>query len=149
MKTEQDSFSLIGCTATVQTGYYEYRTGVVTHVREAEIEVDLGRGVSGTESYLVLTIVDKDGKEHKGQFPNISRGNMITRENLKETVNPLYNEYMVYDYETETANIICLQDFNDFDLFHEERKEIVNLSIGESFLLTDIGQMIAVITRVK
>lgn len=109
----------------------------------------MGSGVSGTESYLVLTIVDKDGKEHKGQFPNISKGNMITRENLKETVNPLYNEYMVYDYETETANIICLQDFNDFELFHEERKEIVNLSIGESFLLTDIGQMIAVITRVK
>lgn len=131
MKTEQDSFSLIGCTATVQTGYYEYRTGVVTHVREAEIEIDLGSGVSGTESYLVLTIVDKDGKEHKGQLLNDA------------------NEYMVYDYETETANIICLQDFNDFELFHEERKEIVNLSIGESFLLTDIGQMIAVITRVK
>ena len=64
-------------------------------------------------------------------------------------VNLLYNEYMVYDYETETANIIFLQDFNDFELFHEERKEIINLAIGESFLLTDIGQKIAVITRVK
>ena len=61
------SDSLIGRTATVETGFYEYATGVVTHVREAETEIDLGNGISGTESYPVVTIVDKDGKEHIGQ----------------------------------------------------------------------------------
>ena len=74
---------------------------------------------------------------------------MITRNNLKETVNHLYNEYMVYDYETETANVVFFQDFNSLDLFDEERKEIANLAIGECFLLTGLGQRIAVITRVK
>ena len=62
---------LIGRTATVETGFYEYRTGVVTHVREAEMSIELGNGISGTATYLVLTIVDKDGKEHIGQFPKI------------------------------------------------------------------------------
>ena len=63
MKTEH----LIGCIMTVETGFYEYKTGVVTHVREAEMVIDLGNGISGKESYLVVTIVDKDGKEHKGR----------------------------------------------------------------------------------
>ncbi len=73
MKTKQNPLRLIGCTATVETGFYEYRTGVVTHVREAEMSIDLGSGISGTASYLVATIVDKDGKEHKGELLNMSK----------------------------------------------------------------------------
>ena len=73
MNSKLTNEGLIGWTATVETGFYEYRTGVVTHVREAEVEIDLGNGISGTETYLILTIVDKDGKEHIGQLPNISK----------------------------------------------------------------------------
>lgn len=63
---------LIGRAATIEVGYYEYRTGTVTHVREAGIEIDPGNGISGTEKYPVVTIIDKAGKEHIGQLRNIN-----------------------------------------------------------------------------
>ena len=66
---------LIGWTATVETGFYEYRTGVVTHARKAEMSIELGNGISGTATYIVLTIIDKDGQEHKGQLRNIFKNN--------------------------------------------------------------------------
>jgi len=57
---------LLGHTVTINKSDYSQIEGKVIKVSEQEIILDLTKGVKGVETNVWITILDKNGIEHKG-----------------------------------------------------------------------------------
>jgi hypothetical protein len=57
---------LIGHQVTINKSDYSQVKGKVVKVSEQNIMLDLSKGITGVESNVWLTIIDKDGIEHLG-----------------------------------------------------------------------------------
>lgn len=63
---EVDTKDLIGHKVTINKSDYSQAEGRVIKVDEQKIMLDLTKGIKGVETNVWLTIVDSNGKEHKG-----------------------------------------------------------------------------------
>lgn len=57
---------LIGHMVTINKPDYSQVQGKVISVSEQKINLDLSKGITGVETNVYLTVVDKEGKEHMG-----------------------------------------------------------------------------------
>ena len=57
---------LIGYIVTINKSDYSQVDGEVISVSEQKIKLDLSKGISGVETNVYLTVVDKQGNEHLG-----------------------------------------------------------------------------------
>ena len=51
---------------TVQKADYSEVTGKIVKISEQEISLNLAKGIEGIETNVWLTVVDKNGVEHRG-----------------------------------------------------------------------------------
>lgn len=58
--------NLLGHTVTVNKPDYSQVVGRVVKISEQKIDLDLSAGVKGVETNVWLTVLDKDGIEHRG-----------------------------------------------------------------------------------
>lgn len=63
---EVSTQDLIGHYVTIDKSDYSQVDGKVISVNEQKINLDLTNGISGVETNVYLTVVDKNGKEHLG-----------------------------------------------------------------------------------
>lgn len=63
---EVSTQDLIGHKVTINKSDYSQVEGKVISVSEQKINLDLSKGITGVETNVYLTVVDKDGKEHVG-----------------------------------------------------------------------------------
>ena len=63
---EVSTQDLIGHCVTINKSDYSQVEGKVISVREQQITLDLSEGISGVETNVYLTVLDKNGKEHIG-----------------------------------------------------------------------------------
>jgi transcription antitermination factor NusG len=63
---EVSTQDLIGHVVTINKSDYSQIEGKVISVSEQKINLDLSKGITGVETNVYLTILDKQGKEHMG-----------------------------------------------------------------------------------
>ena len=63
---EVNTNDLIGHRVTINKSDYSKVNGKVVSVNEQKINLDLSKGITGVETNVWVTIVDKEGKEHMG-----------------------------------------------------------------------------------
>lgn len=63
---EVNTQDLIGHVITINKSDYSQVDGKVISVIEQKINLDLSKGISGVETNVYLTVVDKQGNEHLG-----------------------------------------------------------------------------------
>lgn len=63
---EVNTQDLIGHVVTIYKSDYSQVDGKVISVIEQKINLDLSKGISGVETNVYLTVVDKQGNEHLG-----------------------------------------------------------------------------------
>lgn len=63
---EVSTQDLIGHVVIINKSDYSQIEGKVISVSEQKINLDLSKGITGVETNVYLTIVDKQGKEHMG-----------------------------------------------------------------------------------
>ena len=63
---EVNTDDLIGHKVTINKSDYSQVNGKVVSVNEQKINLDLSKGITGVETNVWVTIVDKEGTEHKG-----------------------------------------------------------------------------------
>jgi transcription antitermination factor NusG len=63
---EVSTQDLIGHMVTVNKSDYSQVEGKVISVSEQKINLDLSKGITGVETNVYLTVIDKEGKEHIG-----------------------------------------------------------------------------------
>ena len=63
---EVGTADLIGHHVTVNKADYSQAEGKVIKVSEQKIDLDLSKGVKGVETNVWLTVMDKNGVEHRG-----------------------------------------------------------------------------------
>lgn len=63
---EVSTQDLIGHKVTINKSDYSQVEGKVISVNEQKINLDLSKGITGVETNVYLTVVDKHGKEHVG-----------------------------------------------------------------------------------
>ena len=63
---EVNTNDLIGHRVTINKSDYSKVNGKVVSVNEQKINLDLSKGITGVETNVWVTVVDKEGKEHKG-----------------------------------------------------------------------------------
>jgi len=63
---EVDTADLVGHQVTINKADYSQATGKVVKVSEQKIMLDLSKGITGVETNVRLTIIDKNGIEHLG-----------------------------------------------------------------------------------
>ena len=61
-----DTADLVGHNVTINKADYSQATGKVVKVSEQKIMLDLSKGMTGVETNVWLTIIDKNGIEHLG-----------------------------------------------------------------------------------
>jgi transcription antitermination factor NusG len=63
---EVSTQDLIGHMVTINKSDYSQVEGKVIIVSEQKINLDLSKGITGVETNVYLTVIDKEGKEHMG-----------------------------------------------------------------------------------
>lgn len=63
---EVNTDDLIGHKVTINKSDCSQVNGKVVSVNEQKINLDLSKGITGVETNVWVTVVDKEGKEHKG-----------------------------------------------------------------------------------
>lgn len=63
---EVGTLDLIGHQVTINKTDYSQVDGKVISVSEQKIDLDLSKGVKGVETNVWLTVLDKNGVEHRG-----------------------------------------------------------------------------------
>jgi hypothetical protein len=53
-------------TVTIQKADYSEITGKLVKISKQEISLDFAKGIKGIETNMWLTVVDKNGIEHRG-----------------------------------------------------------------------------------